>query len=665
MNTIEQELKQKYPDIKFELYLNNKNNTIYLTGFIVPIKMRNQGIGTSFMNDLINLADKYQYTIKLTPSNSYGGNVKRLFDFYKRFGFIRNKGKNRDWTHSEAMYRNPIQENNEEMTSKSGNWESGVTRGKGNPISNIGNWESGLTRGKANPISNTGNWESGLTRGKANPLNESNIITKNKLNKLIESIINEKIDLNRYITYRNDNDIIQALNSKQHIFGWLLPDNKFIEVVFGGHEFISDYYFKNSDDSVNTAIENNWVRISKNSNYIYLDVYDESQIKPTLNTYFKNFVNYILSGHDVTFTIYVLKRRKVIYISSNGISVNGIESNITLDKYLKSNIQTLNENMNIDDWGELESNMTYEILQMIANKQSVKFDLIPKNQYHKALSEFVKYGELMRFPESIIYQWKDLILENISKLSVLTDIAGHSPHFPYDEFYDIFDHNDETGDGEFSAWTKQKYEETGDKEYLEKCNFSIAYYFLDNVKNMDDYLPLFSNGQWVLSDFGLKPLYKLGKEVAENNNPNEIIVLINKILDVTHQRSDLAELFIEGGSKSLTQISNNELNELKSLVKQIIKEEVQIKENQYDFEKKNDYAVNYVYKFYDKNKNFTPLAEPDIQYLAGSISWFQSVAYKDKSYQISFYFSYLTNNKPNITIELLDEDNFSLIKKII
>jgi len=31
-------------------------------------------------------------------------------------------------------------------------------------------WETGLTRGKANPIDMTSKWESGLTRGKGNPV---------------------------------------------------------------------------------------------------------------------------------------------------------------------------------------------------------------------------------------------------------------------------------------------------------------------------------------------------------------------------------------------------------------------------------------------------------------------------------------------------------------
>ena len=219
----------------------------------------------------------------------------------------------------------------------------------------------------------------------------------------------------------------------------------------------------------------------------------------------------------------------------------------------------LNENMDMNDWMGLHSEYTREIFMMINDSKEVKFRLIPKNQYHRALQEFVRYREFMRFPEAKIFQWKDLILTNIVKLDVLTAIGGHSQHFPFDEFYDEFDYNHNTQeerDGEFSQWGRQKYEETGNEIYIREFDYSSAYEFLDEVKKMDDYLPLFSNGGWVLSDFGLEPLQKLGGEMADSNSAAELIVLINKVLDVSHQRSDLAELFIEGGSTTLDYISN-------------------------------------------------------------------------------------------------------------
>ena len=71
------------------------------------MKLRNTGIGTEFMKELTTLCDLTGYKILLTPSDSYGGTVRRLKEFYKRFGFVENKGDNRDFSHREDMYREP------------------------------------------------------------------------------------------------------------------------------------------------------------------------------------------------------------------------------------------------------------------------------------------------------------------------------------------------------------------------------------------------------------------------------------------------------------------------------------------------------------------------------------------------------------------------------
>ena len=43
----------------------------------------------------------------LSPSDEFGGNKKRLIEFYKRFGFVENKGKDKDFEIFESMYRLP------------------------------------------------------------------------------------------------------------------------------------------------------------------------------------------------------------------------------------------------------------------------------------------------------------------------------------------------------------------------------------------------------------------------------------------------------------------------------------------------------------------------------------------------------------------------------
>lgn len=68
---------------------------------------RGQGFGTAFMNDLVAEADKTGKRIDLSPSADFGGNKKRLEEFYKRFGFVPNKGRTKDLEISESMYRQP------------------------------------------------------------------------------------------------------------------------------------------------------------------------------------------------------------------------------------------------------------------------------------------------------------------------------------------------------------------------------------------------------------------------------------------------------------------------------------------------------------------------------------------------------------------------------
>ena len=86
----------------------SSNGDIRPNVIIVPQKFRKQGIGTSVMQELADIADKQGRRISISPSTDFGGSsVNRLKDFYSRFGFIENKGKNKDFTIRETMYREP------------------------------------------------------------------------------------------------------------------------------------------------------------------------------------------------------------------------------------------------------------------------------------------------------------------------------------------------------------------------------------------------------------------------------------------------------------------------------------------------------------------------------------------------------------------------------
>ncbi len=181
-------LRSEYPDpkqIRFDLYQDDKRKVLFLTGFIVNPSLRSQGLGSEFMTKLTDLADQIGYKVILTPDSSYGGNVNRLKDFYQRFGFVFNKGKYRDFSHKEDMYRIPkTQEINEEGESASAGSSTGNSKATGKK------WETGVTRGKANPISNHGEWETGIKRGKANP------VSTNENEKLNEQLSRMRTILN-------------------------------------------------------------------------------------------------------------------------------------------------------------------------------------------------------------------------------------------------------------------------------------------------------------------------------------------------------------------------------------------------------------------------------------------------------------------------------------
>ncbi|WP_404840459.1 LPD38 domain-containing protein [Aeromonas media] len=82
-----------------------KSGVINLVKISVEEHERGNGKGTSAMRELIRYADHTGQVIALSPSADFGGNKARLATFYKGLGFIDNKGKNKDFSISESMYR--------------------------------------------------------------------------------------------------------------------------------------------------------------------------------------------------------------------------------------------------------------------------------------------------------------------------------------------------------------------------------------------------------------------------------------------------------------------------------------------------------------------------------------------------------------------------------
>ena len=104
-NQIASYIKNKYPNIKLNLI--DKGNSVEVSRIEVPESDRGQGIGAKAMQDIIDWADSTGKRLTLTPSGDFGGNPERLKQFYNRFGFVENKGRNKDLEITDSMYRIP------------------------------------------------------------------------------------------------------------------------------------------------------------------------------------------------------------------------------------------------------------------------------------------------------------------------------------------------------------------------------------------------------------------------------------------------------------------------------------------------------------------------------------------------------------------------------
>lgn len=89
------------------LSLSELGDIISLNKIIIPEEQRGTGIGSEVMKRIVDYADVNQKIISLTPTEDYGGKKSKLIKFYKKFGFVDNKGKNKNFETRDTMIRNP------------------------------------------------------------------------------------------------------------------------------------------------------------------------------------------------------------------------------------------------------------------------------------------------------------------------------------------------------------------------------------------------------------------------------------------------------------------------------------------------------------------------------------------------------------------------------
>jgi GNAT superfamily N-acetyltransferase len=102
------QIKELYPDVR--IYISEEPHQIYIHTIQVPEEKRGKGIGREIIELVKNYARGQNKPVVLEPSPERGY-TKKLEKFYKSLKFVKNQGRNKDFTLSKpfakTMYWKP------------------------------------------------------------------------------------------------------------------------------------------------------------------------------------------------------------------------------------------------------------------------------------------------------------------------------------------------------------------------------------------------------------------------------------------------------------------------------------------------------------------------------------------------------------------------------
>lgn len=99
-------IRDAHPGVELEMHVDPVGDWV-LDKIIVPDDRRRAGLGTEIMAAITAAADAAGARMTVTPSIDFGGTLTRLTAFYGRFDFVRNAGRNKDYSTRQTMLRAP------------------------------------------------------------------------------------------------------------------------------------------------------------------------------------------------------------------------------------------------------------------------------------------------------------------------------------------------------------------------------------------------------------------------------------------------------------------------------------------------------------------------------------------------------------------------------
>jgi len=262
---------------------------------------------------------------------------------------------------------------------------------------------------------------------------------------------------------------------------------------------------------------------------------------------------------------------------------------------------------NIDSNGDYN----YDILDRIDNfKRNTLSDFLYQNNedYTKNIPwRLIQYPRLKRIweqsakfgfvrDEKGLQVIEDIMISNTIKLDALTTLAGHTSENVDDDYEDAWGeyienfikqwysdyaksdekhYSDDPDQLEFDWQSKNGDGKRKEIETIERVENPFLFSKLEGInpmrtdpmrlkeKLMGELMEQFlwyyiedpEIGQMRISDYGLKPLQELAGQLLNTHDSAAKVVIIDRMLNVVHQRSDMASWYVEGGSNALADLS--------------------------------------------------------------------------------------------------------------
>lgn len=198
------------------------------------------------------------------------------------------------------------------------------------------------------------------------------------------------------------------------------------------------------------------------------------------------------------------------------------------------------------------------------DKDSVKIEVFPKDILKLSNDEFSSLNEAVDKYGQTYFPW-------VSQGDADRMVAQQDFERQKNKFNQMY------GDiGEYIAEFNQNSRYKGEIEV--DYNTNKLYWVVDQINFLDligfyDWM-MMPDGSDAFSDFGIEPLERILSEYDEELPPEKVLVIVNKALDVYHQRGDMASIFVTGGSRALSRIAEHAQKSKKKIYiteKQIVK----------------------------------------------------------------------------------------------